>query len=133
MTLLEKSVWGSKSGAVALTALALFSSAPVWAQARLSPSVQRHVDAKSAQAIDVIVHGSSDEIRSIARRRGLRLKKLLIEGAVFQTTAADIEALSADVDHLSADTEVTSFMSVTNAAIGADQVTSTPIRFRANG
>ena len=44
------------------------------------------------------------------------------EGAVLQTSAAGIEALGADVDHLSRDVDVTSFMSVTNQATGADQV-----------
>ncbi len=61
-------------------------------------------------------------MRALAARHGLRIKKTLIEGAVLQANGAGVEALAAEVDHLSRDVEVTSFMSVTNAAIGADQV-----------
>ena len=58
----------------------------------------------------------------VAERHGLASKRRLIEGAVVRATGAQIAALAADVDHLSRDIEVTSFMSVSNAAIGADQV-----------
>ena len=110
-------------GIIARRARALFvSSAPLFAQGRLSHSLQKHVASKSTQTVDVIVHGSPDEIRAIAARHGLRIKKTLLEGAVMQATAAGIEALAADVDHLSRDIDVASFMSVSNAAIGADQV-----------
>ena len=136
--LLEKGVWGSKThsetGSSVLAAsawhralalslgLLLLPSAPLLAQARLSESLRKHVASKSAQTVDVIVHGSPDEIRAIAARHGLRVKKILSEGAVLEASAAGIEALAADVDHLSRDVDVASFMSVTNAAIGADQV-----------
>jgi len=128
MTVRSKGVWGGKvvSGfnrtSILSLALLTFSSSPVWAQARLSESLRKHVEAKSAHTVDVIVHGSPDEIRAIATRHSVRIKKVLAEGAVLQTSAAQIEALSADVDHLSRDVDVTSFMSVSNAAIGADQV-----------
>ena len=72
--------------------------------------------------MDVIVHGSPDEVRVIAARHGLRVKKTFGEGAVLEASAAGIELLSADVDHLSRDVDVTPFMAVSNAAIGADQV-----------
>ena len=72
--------------------------------------------------MDVIVHGSPEEVALIAARHGVRIKKLITEGAVLQAKAAQIESLSAEVDHLSRDVEVTSFMSVTNEATGADQV-----------
>ena len=103
----------------------LWSSPPPHRSARRRVSrhsLKKHVASKSAQAVDVIVHGSPDEIRAIAARHGLRIKKTLLEGAVLQTSAAGIEALAADVDHLSRDIDVTSFMSVSNAATGADQV-----------
>src|SRR5688572_19692244 len=102
--------------------LVLLPSAPLWAQARLSESLRAHVASNSTQLVDVIVHGSPDEIRTIAQRHGLTIKKLLSEFGVLQANAAGISALSADVDHLSRDVEVTSFMAVSNAAIGADQV-----------
>ena len=102
--------------------LLVFPTAPLWAQARLSESLRKHVASKSAQTVDVIVHGSPDEIVTAAARHGLRVKKIFSEGAVLEASSAGIEALAADVDHLSRDVEVASFMSVTNAAIGADQV-----------
>jgi len=134
MKLRSKSVWGGRpqvgSGfsrtctALSIALLLVLTSAPLGAQsrARLSDSLQRHVASKSASSIDVIVHGSADEVGAIAARHGLRITKKLSEGAVFRASAAQIEALSADVDHLSRDVDVTSFMSVTNQAVGADQV-----------
>ena len=115
MVLHQRGVWGC-------VVLLLFAAAPVWAQARLPESLRKHVESKSARPVDVIVHGSPDEVRALAARHGLRVKKTLSEGAVFEANAAGVEALAADVDHLSRDVEVTSFMAVTNAAIGADQV-----------
>ncbi|HET9467129.1 MAG TPA: S8 family serine peptidase, partial [Vicinamibacterales bacterium] len=126
MTVRHKGVWGAQPRwHMVLTlslAFLLSTYAPLWAEARLSESLRKHVASKSAQPVDVIVHGTADEIRAIAARHGLRVTKVLAEGAVLQTSAAQLEALSADVDHLSRDVEVTSFMSVSNAAIGADQV-----------
>ena len=115
MVVRQKGVWGC-------VVLLLLAAAPVWAQARLPESLRRHVASKSAQLVDIIVHGSADEVRALAARHGLRIKKTLSEGAVLEATAAGVEALAADVDHLSRDVEVTPFMAVSNAAIGADQV-----------
>ena len=84
MALLAKVVWGSSIVALAL----VVSSAPLFAQGRLSPRLQKHVASKSTQTVDVIVHGSPDEIRAIAARHGLSIKKTLLEGAVMQATAA---------------------------------------------
>src|SRR5918995_1168962 len=128
MVLIEKGVWGAKvvSGVTRTVALllgfALLPVTPVWAQARLSRSLVAHVASNSTEPVDVIVHGSPDEIRTVAARHGLKVKKILTDGGVLQANAAGITALSADVDHLSRDIDVTSFMSVSNAAIGADQV-----------
>ena len=75
------------------------------------------------QPIDVIVHGIARRGR---RHRGAprAARQEAPDGRrrAAGETPRSIEALSADVDHLSRDVEVTSFMSVTNAAIGADQV-----------
>ena len=87
MALLDKGVWGFNlggSGALVCLSGLLLTSAPLCAQARLSDSLQKHVASKSAQTVDVIVHGSPDEIRAIAARHGLRIKKTLLEGAVLQ-------------------------------------------------
>jgi hypothetical protein len=118
--MLQKTVWGN----VFALSVIFFFAAPLLAQdrARLSDSLQRHVLSKSTRAIEVIVHGTADEIAGVAARHGLRVKKRMSEGAVLLADAAQIESLSAEVDHLSRDVEVSSFMSVSNAAIGADQV-----------
>ena len=115
MVLHQKGVWGC-------VLLLLLSASPGWAQARLPESLRRHVESKSVQTVDVIVHGTPDEVRALAERHGLRIKKTLSEGAVLAVNGAGVEALSANVDHLSRDVEVTPFMATTNAAIGADQV-----------
>jgi len=116
-----KTVWGKAVWANA-AALLLLSVAPLWAEARLPESLRKHAASKSAQTVDVIVHGTADEVNTIAARTGVRIKKRLEEGAVLQANAAQIQALSAELDHLSPDVEVRSFMSVTDEAIGADQV-----------
>ena len=107
-------------------ALAFLPGKALWAQprARMSKSLQTHVASKSTEAVDVIVHGTADQIDAMAARQGLTIRKRLDDGAVFRTSAAQLDALSSDalVDHLSRDVEVTSFMAVTASAIGADQV-----------
>ena len=62
MAMRQKTVWGS----IALT-LFLSIAAPAGAQGRLPESLRKHVASKSQQPIDVIVHGTADEI---ARHRG---------------------------------------------------------------
>src|SRR5512145_2011146 len=115
-TVWGKTVWGN------VVAFVLLTSAPLWAEARLPESLQKHVASKSKQSLDVIVHGTADEVNAIAARHGLRIKKRMSDGAVLSADAAQIESLSAEVDHLSRDVDVKSFMSITNPAIGADQV-----------
>jgi serine protease AprX len=102
-------------------ALVITGAGPLWAETRLPESLRRHVAANSAQPVDVIVQGTADQVAAIAARHGVRIKKQLSEGAVLEATGAQIEAMSADV-HVSRDVEVRSLMSVTNEAIGADQV-----------
>ena len=98
----------------------------VWSQshARLSDKLQEHVASKSKASLDVIVRGTAEEIDAIAARQHLTIMKRLDNGAVFQANAAEIDALSSEpsIDHLSRDVQVTSFMAVTDPAIGADQV-----------
>jgi subtilisin family serine protease len=122
MKLRRKALWG---GRLALAvAVLLFASAPLRAQprARLSDSLRKHVAAKSAAPVDVIVHGTPEEVTFLAERHGARIKKLMTGGAVLEAGAGQIESLSTEVDHLSRDVEVKTFMSVTNEATGADQV-----------
>jgi serine protease AprX len=105
-------------------AITILSITPLWAQsgARLSDSLRKHVASKSTAPVDVIVHGSAAEIEALAARHGVAIKKRLDDGGVLRVSAAQIDALGAAVDHLSRDATVSSFMSVTNSAIGADQV-----------
>ena len=124
----KKTVWGGRSAALFICAIAIgpLAVAPAGAepqrQAQLSDSLRQHVASKSPQKIDVIVHGTADQIDALAAQHHLNIKKRLAEGAVFQATGAEVEALGKDVDHLSRDVEVSSFMAITDAAIGADQV-----------
>ena len=124
----SKTVWGGRLAALFVYGIAIgpLAAAPVWAepqrQAHLSDSLQKHVASKSTRKIDVIVHGTPDRIDALAAQHHLTITKRLAEDAVFRATVAEIEALGQDVDHLSRDVEVSSFMAITDAAIGADQV-----------
>src|SRR6476659_4478409 len=122
----SKTVWGGRMAASVLHAMAITVAAAPAASAqhgaRLSDSLRRHVAAHSTQKIDLIVHGTADEIAALAERHHVQIKKMMTGGAVLSATGAAVGALSAEVDHLSRDVAVTSFMAVTDAAIGADQV-----------
>src|SRR6476620_3234964 len=92
--------------------------------ARLDADLERTL-AEGSQAIDVIVHGSRDEVDALARRYNLTVRKYLKSGAVLQVSAGQLDELSRDeaLDHLSADAAVQS-SSITTESIGADQVWS---------
>src|ERR1700730_16104382 len=94
---------------LALTVL-LIPGKAVWAQshARISNSVQQYVASKSKTPIDVIVRGTAEDIDAIAARQHLTIKKRLVDGAVFQANAAEIDALSSEssIDHVSRDVQV---------------------------
>ena len=101
-------------------------SAPLWAagQARLSKGVSDHLASKSRASIDLIVRGTADEVEALAARHGVTIARRLKSGAVLRANATEIAALSDDpaIGSLSRDVQVTSFMAVTDPAIGADQV-----------
>ena len=103
---------------------ALGAAAPAAAahKARLSADLADHVRAGSP-AIDVILHGTPQEMEALARRYNLRVRKLLRSGAVLRVTAGELEALQQDeaVDHLSADIRYRSAADVVAQSIGADQ------------
>ena len=75
-------------------------------------------------ATEVIVDVADDRIDALAARYGVRLKKRIHGGAVFEATGGQIDALSqdADVEHLSGNVRVFGSMAVTTQATGADQV-----------
>ncbi len=125
-----KSVRESRSRLLTGSALAfvtvLASSTPALAahRARLSADLADRL-AVGSQAIDVIVHGSPNDVAAIASRYGLQVKRVLRSGAVLRVTAGQLDALAADesIDHLSGDVRIKSSMDeVTSTSIGADQV-----------
>src|SRR5262245_24722776 len=82
----------------------LLAAVPAAAEhnARLSADLADHLRAGSP-SIDVIVHGTRQEVEALAARYNLRIQKLLKSGAVLRTTAGELDALRQDeaVDHLS--------------------------------
>ncbi len=109
---------------VFLTVLAFSTPALAAHRARLSADLADHL-AVGSQAIDVIVHGSPNDIAALASRYGVQVKRVLRSGAVLRVTAGQLDALAADdsVDHLSGDIKIKSSMDdVTSTSIGADQV-----------
>ncbi len=92
-------------------------------RARLSADLAQGL-AAGAQAIDVIVHGDAASVNALARRYNVPIKRLMKSGGVLRVNAGQLDALQRDpeVDHLSGDVPVRPAMTVTNTAIGADQV-----------
>jgi len=104
----------------------VFAAVPVWAQrhhSRLSADLAEHLRAQSAQ-IDVIIHGTSAEVQTLAARYNVSVKRLLKDGAVLRVNAGQLSALEQDeaVDHLSEDAVVRAGADVTAESIGADQL-----------
>ena len=109
-----------------LVTLALFlAAAPAAAahKARLSADLADHLRA-GTPSIDVIVHGTRQEVEALAARYNLRVVKHLKSGAVLRMTAGELDALQRDeaVDHLSNDIRYRSSADVIAQSIGADQV-----------
>jgi hypothetical protein len=93
-------------------------------RARLSRDLAERLAQGRDEPTSVIVCGSRHKVEALAARYGARLKKLLRDCAVLEVTGGQLDALSqdADVEHLSGDVPVHRMMSVTTAAVGADQV-----------
>ena len=118
MALLAKIVWGSSLSRSRSSSPPLRSSRR---RASRTPAEACGVEVDE----DASTSSSTDRPTRYARSRhatGCASRRSLLEGAVLQATAAGVEALAAEVDHLSPDIDVASFMSVSNAATGADQV-----------
>ena len=116
---------GSHRTALVVLVLSILAVAPAAAahKARLSADLADHLRAGSP-TIDVIVHGTRQEVEALAQRYNLRIRKWLKSGAVLRVTAGELDALSQDdaVDHLSADIQYRSTADVVAQSIGADQV-----------
>jgi serine protease AprX len=74
----------------------------------------------------VIVHGSDNEVDALAGRHHLQVVRRLAGGAVISANSDELSDLAADagVDHLSGDLPVHNWMSISNAAMAADQARS---------
>ena len=110
--------------AVALVAIALFMSAPsvqTHHRARLSADLDAAAQSDDARDVPVIVHGDRAKVLRIAERHGVRIKKFLRSGAVFEVGSNTLESLAGDaeIDHLSGDTPVQSALDVTAETVGA--------------
>ena len=114
---------------IATLALATFMLSPFVTAADAQPKPRPHsgnsVDSPpSGDAIRVIISGSPEQIRRVARRYGLTVKRQLSLGGALEVTRAQLDALNRDDDvpHVSSDAIVQSTMAVATTAIGADQV-----------
>ena len=115
--------------AAAFTVAAMTAAVPAGAaghRARLSADLADHL-AFGSPAIDVIVHGTKDEVEALAKKYNVTIKRYLRTGAVLRVTAGQLDALQQDdtQEHLSADVPIYSTSSpgdVTMETIGADQV-----------
>ena len=108
---------------IALLALACLD-AEAAGRARLSRDLVERLGSVRERAVRVIVSGDDEGIDRLAARHGARVAKRLDGGAVLELAERTLDALSEDpeVAHLSGDVPVRRLMSVTTAAIGADQV-----------
>jgi serine protease AprX len=75
-------------------------------------------------SVDVIVHGTPEQVQTLAGRYNLRVKRQLRSGAVLQVTPGQLEALETDgtQEHLSSDAPVRAMGDVTAATIGLDRL-----------
>ncbi len=92
--------------------------------ASLSDDLARFEKTHSSRAVHVIARGTQDDLQAISRRDGVPIVRFLEGEAVFNATAAQIDALAAEptIHHLSGDLPVADFMSVSNASTQADKV-----------
>jgi serine protease AprX len=102
----------------------LTSAAPANARSRrvrLSSDLAAHLNSLATAEVDVIVTGSSELVDRLARRHGLRVKRLLSSGAVLSASREALESLSqdAEVASVSGNAVVRSHMAITTAVTGA--------------
>jgi len=93
-------------------------------RASLSDDLRALEGAQSTKAVRVIAHGTEKDLRAIAARHDVPVVRVLSDAAVFEATAAQIEALRDEpgIEHLSGDLPVADFMSVSKQATLANQV-----------
>lgn len=116
-----------QSVAVLAAAVVLLAPAEASAQrrrARLSDDLRQLLDRGQDEQSTVILTASQAGIDALAARHGLRVRKRLTTGAVLEVPAGSLAAVAADpqVDQVSSNHAVRSQMTVTNEAVGADQI-----------
>jgi serine protease AprX len=91
---------------------------------RMSDDLVERLRAGDVAGHEIIVSGSATHISALAERHGLIVRKRLKSGAVLEVPPGALEALTRDteVDQISGNHRLRSQMTITNAAIGADQV-----------
>src|SRR5919204_4930814 len=116
---------------VSLLALALLAASTLgvhgWSaghRARLSTDLLVHLSRHTSQRVRVIVHGTADEVQSLAARHRLAVLRQLDDSGVLAVNSAELSELAADpaVDHVSPDLRVRLMMSISNISTGASQV-----------
>src|SRR5688572_30425334 len=117
-----RSAHGRPLTAIALVVIALLVSVPFVQtrhRARVSTDLATAIH-NDTQGVPVIVHGDRAKVLRLAERHGVRVKKLLRSGAVFEAARGELESLAQDpeVDHLSGDTPVHSALDITAETIG---------------
>jgi serine protease AprX len=93
-------------------------------RARLSVDLLAHEGHRTIQRKRVIVHGTPDDVQSIAERHHLSIVRLLGNGAVLSVDSAELTDLASDslVDHISPDARVHLMLTVSNTSTSATQV-----------
>src|SRR5436190_7330010 len=93
-------------------------------RARLSADLLAHEAHRTSKRVRVIVHGTADEVQTIAARHNLTIVRQLEQSAVLAVNSAELSNLATDpaVDHVSPDARVRLMMSVSNVSSGASQV-----------
>jgi serine protease AprX len=111
--------------AFALAATGAWADPPAH-RARLSQDLEQRLAAPTPGTVDVIVDGARADIEALAADYGALPVRWLSQGAVLRVTGDQLSALATDqrVVHLAGDVTVRSLVSVTDQAIGADQVWS---------
>src|SRR5262245_31692119 len=115
--------WGRTALLVAAAIVVGFGgSAAGQKRARLSSDLDALLKSGSNASVDVIVSGTSKDVARIAARHGLRVKKALTSGAVFEVSRQTLDAMANDIEleSLSSDADVHSSSDITTEFTGAE-------------
>ncbi|HVZ20010.1 MAG TPA: hypothetical protein VG871_03050, partial [Vicinamibacterales bacterium] len=93
-------------------------------RARMSRDIADRIAGRVEASTDIIVSAGDAAIDQIALRYGVRVKRRIAGGAVFEATGGQIDAITQDpdVDHVAGDVRVRRMDAITDEATGAEQV-----------